>query len=97
MGSKMRTVAAVGQLLLLAILGADSEAAPAGKPKAPAISPADFPSQGLAYEKALNAMFRGEFEDIAFNREDMEFSMFFRQYLASYSEKCLAALPADKV
>lgn len=56
-----------------------------------------FSSAELNYEKTLRAFHDGNFTEIAFNREDMTFSIIFRGYLNAYAEHCTAQLPSNRV
>lgn len=61
------------------------------------LDPDSFSGSGLHNEGSVSALFRGEFERVDFNREDLEFAVLFQQYLNQYAEKCAAHLPANKV
>lgn len=76
----------------------DAGAAPV-KPKASAASltAKSFSASGLNNEAALTALFRGDFDNVGFNREDLSFEVLFQQYLDAYAEGCRNDLPASRV
>jgi hypothetical protein len=83
---------------LLAVPLPTTAATPA-KPKASAaaLTSKSFSANGLTNEGTLTALFRGDFENVEFNREDMMFEVLFRQYLNAYAERCKDHLPDDRV
>tara|TARA_R110002050_G_scaffold287918_1_gene439431 strand:- start:75 stop:1040 length:966 start_codon:yes stop_codon:yes gene_type:complete len=54
-------------------------------------------TDGLYYAEFFDYMFRGHFENIEINREDMEFLMIFEQYLRAFGKQCSSYLPDNKV
>lgn len=56
-----------------------------------------FTAKGLHNEKILRNIYLGEFAEIPFDREDLNFSMLYGAYLNSYARRCGAHLPRNKV
>jgi hypothetical protein len=56
-----------------------------------------FNTDGLYNAELFDNIFRGHFENVDMNREDLEFVNIFNQYLRAYSRQCNGHLPADKV
>jgi hypothetical protein len=85
--------------LLAAPFAATEAAATPAKKKASAapLTAKSFSANGLSNEGTLTALFRGDFENVEFNREDMMFEVLFRHYLNAYAEKCKEQLPNDRV
>jgi hypothetical protein len=67
------------------------------KASAAPLTAKSFSASGLANEGTLTALFRGDFENVEFNREDMMFEVLFRHYLYAYAKKCKDDLPDDRV
>ncbi|WP_155601229.1 hypothetical protein [Zobellia amurskyensis] len=57
----------------------------------------EFNVDGLYFAEFYDYIFRGHFEEITMEREDMEFLLIFGQYLRAYGGRCAAYLPSDKV
>lgn len=57
----------------------------------------DFKTDGLYNAEFFDNIYRGHFENIEMNREDLEFLSIFEQYLRAYGRQCPDLLPADKV
>jgi hypothetical protein len=61
-------------------------------------APSDaFSASGLSNEKVLTSLYRGDFVNIDFDRDELKFAGFFEQYLKAYGSRCAAYLPANKV
>lgn len=56
-----------------------------------------FNTNGLYYAEFYDYLFRGHFENIKMQRENVEFLMIFEQYLRAYGRQCDQYLPEDKV
>lgn len=54
-------------------------------------------TDGLYYAEFYDYIFRGHFEELDVNREDMQFLMIFGQYLRAFGTQCSSSLPANKV
>ncbi|RTE55439.1 hypothetical protein EHW67_02410 [Arenibacter aquaticus] len=57
----------------------------------------EFNTEGLYYAEFYDFVFRGHFEHIKVNREDVEFLSIFEQYLRAYARQCKQYLPENKV
>lgn len=57
----------------------------------------EFNTDGLYNAEFFDYLFRGYFENVEMDREDLEFVSIFNQYLRAYGGRCDAYLPADKV
>jgi hypothetical protein len=55
-----------------------------------------FNTDGLYNAEFFDYIFRGHFENIEMEREDLEFIQIFNQYLRTYGSQCNEYLPADK-
>lgn len=56
-----------------------------------------FNTDGLYYAEFYDNIYRGHFENIEMNREDLEFLSIFEQYLRAFGRQCPDLLLADKV
>jgi hypothetical protein len=56
-----------------------------------------FNTDGLYNAELFDNIFRGHFENVDINREDLEFVNIFNQYLRAYGRQCDNFLPDDKV
>lgn len=56
-----------------------------------------FSAEGLRYEQVLTNIFLGNFEEIAFDREDMTFAILFNAYITNYAKYCKKYLPVNSV
>lgn len=54
-------------------------------------------TDGLYYAEFYDYIFRGHFEELNINRDDMQFLMIFNQYLRAYGAQCSGSLPSNKV
>jgi len=54
-------------------------------------------TDGLYYAEFYDYIFRGHFEELDVNREDMQFLLIFNQYLRAFGGQCSGYLPVDKV
>lgn len=59
--------------------------------------PGDFSVKGLTNEKLLTSLYRGEFLDIPFDRDNVGFVTLFEAYMNFYARRCSAYLPPNKV
>lgn len=89
-GCLRRRGSAVVLVLIASVLGA----APG---LGASLGPDSFSAGGLHHTGALQALFRGEYEKVDFNREDLVFAAIFQQYLNQYARHCAPHLPAKKV
>lgn len=55
-----------------------------------------FHTKGLSYKRIFEYLYRGNFEKIPFDREDIEFSNLLNAYIVGYSRACSTYLPPDK-
>jgi hypothetical protein len=62
-----------------------------------ALTEGSFNVKGLNNEAVLNSLYRGDFVQIAFDREDLSFVSMYDQYLFAYGRRCASALPPNKV
>ncbi len=67
-----------------------------GTPKA-AVTANSFTASGLFNEDTLTALFRGDFNSIDFNRDDLKFEALFQGYLNAYAQRCEDHLPKNRV
>ncbi len=56
-----------------------------------------FDTDGLYYAEFFDYIYRGHFENIEFERENLQFLMIFEQYLRAFGRQCPTYLPANKV
>ncbi len=56
-----------------------------------------FNTDGLYNAELFDNIYRGHFENIKMNREDLEFINIFNQYLRAFARQCPNSLPVDKV
>jgi len=56
-----------------------------------------FQAEGLHYEDILINIFRGDFLNIPFDRDEQDFVILFNTYVTSYASHCTASLPADSI
>ena len=56
-----------------------------------------FSTEGLNFEKEFRNIFRGDFLDIPFDRDEMMFAILFDTYVKAYGSECDASLPSDKI
>ena len=56
-----------------------------------------FSAKGLHYEKLLVNIFRGDFVNISFDRDETTFVLLLNQYIDAYAIHCASSLPANKV
>lgn len=56
-----------------------------------------FSAKGLHYEKLLMNIFRGDFVNIPFDRDETTFVLLLNQYIDAYAIHCANSLPANKV
>ena len=61
------------------------------------LTPSSFSAKGLTNEKVLTNLYLGNFVDIDFDRDDLNFSTLYDAYLNSYARQCRAYLPRNKV
>ncbi|MCL6265234.1 hypothetical protein [Flagellimonas myxillae] len=54
-------------------------------------------TDGMYFAEFYDYIFRGQFEDVEFKREDTPFLMIFEQYLRAFGRQCPNALPSNKV
>jgi hypothetical protein len=96
---RLCTVVILGIFLLILSWAPAGAAAASDKQKATAspLALKSFSVSGLTNESMLTALFRGAFEDVEINREDLLFEVLFRQYLEIYAQKCERYLPGNRV
>ena len=56
-----------------------------------------FSAKGLHYEKLLMNIFRGDFVNIPFDRDETTFVLLLNQYIDAYAMHCASSLPVNKV
>ncbi len=56
-----------------------------------------FTAKGLHYEKLLLNIFRGDFVNIPFDRDETTFVLLLNEYVDAYARHCASSLPANKV
>ncbi len=56
-----------------------------------------FTAKGLHYEKLLLNIFRGDFVNIPFDRDETTFVLLLNEYIDAYARHCASSLPANKV
>ncbi len=56
-----------------------------------------FSAKGLHYEKLLLNIFRGDFVNIPFDRDETTFVLLLNGYIDAYAMHCATSLPANKV
>lgn len=56
-----------------------------------------FSANGLHYETLLTSIFRGDFIDIPFDRDESIFALFLNEYIDAYAIHCASSLPANKI
>ena len=61
------------------------------------LTPGSFSANGLHNEDTLTNLYLGNFTDIAFDRDNMNFSILYSAYLNAYARRCNAHLPRNKV
>lgn len=52
---------------------------------------------GLLKEETVRRIFQGDFLNIPFGRDNMNFAILFNAYLTSYASRCDGSLPPDKI
>ncbi len=57
----------------------------------------EFNTDGLYNAELFDNIYRGHFENVKMNREDLEFINIFNQYLRAFARQCPNSLPANKV
>jgi hypothetical protein len=71
-----------------------------GRPRGDASGPLSmnsFTASGLVNERALVDLFRGDFINVEFDRDDLVFGGIFQQYLESFGRQCRDYLPTNMV
>lgn len=74
-----------------------SDAPPAPVMQNVILTPSSFSAKGLNNEKVLTSLYLGDFVDIDFDRDDLNFVILYGAYLNSYARRCSAYLPPSKV
>jgi hypothetical protein len=57
----------------------------------------NFSAKGLYNETILTNIFKGNFIDIPFDRDEVEFFLLFDAYIKTFSEDCNSSLPSAKI
>ncbi len=61
------------------------------------LTPNSFSARGARNAALLTKIYRGEFADVALERDDMQFAALYNAYLNAYAKRCDRHLPPDKV
>lgn len=56
-----------------------------------------FNAKGLHFENILTNIFKGNFIDIPFDRDETTFILLFNAYVTTYAKHCTSSLPANKI
>ncbi|WOD43609.1 hypothetical protein [Hwangdonia lutea] len=56
-----------------------------------------FNAKGLHFETVLTNIFKGNFIDIPFDRDETTFVLLFNAYVTTYAKHCTSSLPVDKI
>ena len=56
-----------------------------------------FTAEGLHFETVLTNIFKGNFIDIPFDRDETTFVLLYNAYVTTYAKHCTSSLPANKI
>jgi hypothetical protein len=93
MKMKFATLATIVMAVIISALSGQSIPRPTSTP----LPPNNLTTRGLTHEKVVTDLYRGDFLDISFNREDTPFEALFEGYLKAYAKQCAKSLPPDRV